>query len=241
MVKSKKRGKHFFYRSKPNTNSYFFCRMKTDDTLISAPEIETAFAEEDAVIEDYKIIVLRKEGGYTLKEYFALEDDSVIRHEFHNGELYQMPGAKPNHELIVATLTAMLFYAVRKHGGYLFTSNLKVELPDSKRFLYPDISIVGGTPEYGGKKKTTLLNPTVLIEVLSDSTAHYDMGEKFAFYRALPSLREYLLFDQDTAWVLHYRLNERGRWEIIEHDGKTLVLESVDCTLAIRDVYAHLA
>jgi Uma2 family endonuclease len=215
--------------------------MKTDDTLISAPEIETAFAEEDAVIEDYKIIVLRKEGGYTLKEYFALEDDSEIRHEFHNGELYQMPGAKPNHELMVMRIGA-LFLATLKYPNYsVFGSNLKVELPDSKRFLYPDISIVGGTPEYGGKKKTTLLNPTVLIEVLSDSTAHYDMGEKFAFYRALPSLREYLLFDQDTAWVLHYRLNERGRWEIIEHDGKTLVLESVDCTLIIRDVYAHLA
>nr|MCU0427334.1 Uma2 family endonuclease [Candidatus Kapabacteria bacterium] len=167
--------------------------------------------EQDVLTQEYRVI----RTGATVEEYFAFEDKSEFRHEFHNGDIVAMPGNTGYHEELNAELIAALLGQLRKRAK-VYGSNLKTMIPTYNRYVYPDITVVSGEPEFADAKRTQLLNPTVIIEILSGGTEDYDRSDKFEYYRSIPSLQEVAFFAQDRAHAELFRKNANGRWEIIE-------------------------
>lgn len=174
----------------------------------------------------------------TAEEYLAQERRSSNKHEFAGGQIRAMAGASRNHSLIEGNLIRELGNRLRGKPCEVYTSNMRVRVWMSGFYTYPDVSVVCGRPEFDDTEMDTLLNPTVLFEILSPSTEAYDRGEKFARYRRLSSLREYVLVAQDRVAVECYR-REGDFWvlETCESLDDTLRLQSLDCELPLREVY----
>jgi len=148
-----------------------------------------------------------------------------------------MSGASFAHNSIVSNLIRELGNQLRKHPCRVLPSDMRVRVSDG--FVYPDVSVVCGKPEL--YDKDNLLNPTVIIEVLSPSTAEYDSGGKFARYRQLASLQEYLLVAQNQAHVQHYVKQTKNHWRLNEYrDAEELILPSIECRLNLADVYENV-
>ncbi|MCU0427333.1 MAG: Uma2 family endonuclease [Candidatus Kapabacteria bacterium] len=169
-------------------------------------------SQQEILTDEYRVI----RTGASVAEYLALEEEHQTKYEYHNGDIVAMPGGTSEHSSCNAALTALLFFQARKQGNRLFTSDMRVNIPTYNRYVYPDLTIVRGAPEFADAKRTQLLNPTVIIEVLSGSTEDYDRSDKFEYYRSIPSLQEVAFFAQDRAHAELFRKNANGRWEIIE-------------------------
>ena len=174
------------------------------------------------------------------EEYLALEDCAEGKSEYFNGEIFAMSGGTSEHNVIAGNV-------VRELGNQLFdrpclvhTSHQRVKIPNTGLHTYPDVTVVCGPPEFADARRRELLNPTVLVEVLSETTEAYDRGDKFAHYQTLPSVREYVLIASDqhrierfsraigiTDWVLSVCTDPDG----------SLALESIGCTLELNRVY----
>lgn len=174
---------------------------------------------------------------WTVEEYLAFERSSEERHEFIDGDIYMMSGASENHNLVALNTATSLNIQLRKRPCKVYMSDMRVGVPKGN-YLYPDVVVVCGTPMFADKNVDTLLNPTLIIEVLSESTERYDRGRKFADYRTLPSLQEYILIAQDEAYVERY-VRQDDAWLLREVRGleATLELNAIGCTLALAEVY----
>jgi Uma2 family endonuclease len=178
----------------------------------------------------------------TEAEYLAIERRSEVKHELVDGTMVTMAGASPTHVLIVTNLVVALGNQLKDRECTVYASDLRVKIQKSGRFTYPDVSVVCGRIELGTEQQDVLLNPRVLIEVLSESTKDYDRGEKFEQYRSIPSFTEYLLVTQDRHHVEHHVRQRDGRWLLEETDSvaDSLVLESIECRLALAEIYAKV-
>lgn len=176
---------------------------------------------------------------WTSDEYLAFEYDSVEKHEFVDGEVYMMSGASENHNLIVANLIITLGSQLRGRPCKLYPSDMQVQISSPRDYYYPDLSIVCREAEIVRHKQDILLNPTLIVEVLSPSTERFDRGRKFENYRTIPSLQTYLLVAQDRVHVEQYVLQEKGSWLLTEVKSLDAVIEliSIDCQLLLSDVY----
>ncbi len=151
-------------------------------------------------------------------EYVARERDAEQKHQLVNGEVLAMAGGSPRHNLVSANLVATM--AAKLKGRCLvFGSDQRVHVPATSMYTYPDVTIVCGRPQFHPRFDDTLRNPTVVIEVLSESTEAYDRGAKFAHYRALESLREYVLVSPGERHVELFARDEAGRWVLEEWLG----------------------
>lgn len=179
---------------------------------------------------------------YTAAEYLAKEREATEKHELLDGQVFAMAGASRRHNLIVLNLGSELRNALRGRPCETYPSDMRVNVSATGLYTYPDISVVCGEPEFEDGSVDTLLNPTVLVEVLSPSTADYDRGAKFEHYRALPSIREFLLVDQHRAHVMHYRRQDDGTWLLAETRdlGDTIQLPSLDVELKMAEIYARV-
>jgi Uma2 family endonuclease len=176
---------------------------------------------------------------YTPEEYLALERQAEYKSEYFDGEIFAMTGASRRHNLVAANVLASLHGQLRKRPCEIYPSDMRVKVGPTGLYIYPDVVIVCGEPIFDDKQKDTLLNPTVLVEVLSKSTASYDRGEKFEHYRKLDSLTEYLVIAQNKYHVEHYTRQPDNRWLLSETDDiqKTIHLSSIECDLALADIY----
>jgi Uma2 family endonuclease len=176
---------------------------------------------------------------YTPEEYLALERQAEYKSEYFNGEIFAMTGASRKHNLAAGNVFASLHGQLRKRPCEIYPSDMRVKVSPTGLYTYPDVVIVCGEPIFDDKQKDTLLNPTVLVEVLSKSTASYDRGEKFEHYRKLDSLAEYLVVAQNKYHVEHYVRQPDNRWLLSETDDmqKTIHLSSIECDLALADIY----
>ncbi|MBZ0283022.1 MAG: Uma2 family endonuclease [Anaerolineae bacterium] len=174
----------------------------------------------------------------TPEEYLKAERASETKHEYYDGEIFAMAGASENHILIVGNTFASLHSQLRKRPCKAYANDMRTRSVGKKFYAYPDIVIVCGTPQFEDKELDTLLNPTVIIEVLSPSTEKYDRGEKFWQYRKLDSLQEYVLISQDKTHIEYY-VRRAGGWVLHDVIGleAQFTLESIDCTLTLADVY----
>lgn len=176
---------------------------------------------------------------YTPGEYLELERQSEIKHEYINGEIYAMSGVSRSHDQIVWNLAATLDPQIRKSGCKGHTGDMRVKL-NSRSYVYPDLSIVCGDPLFVVEAGLdNLVNPTLVIEVLSSSTEQYDRGEKFLHYQSLDSLREYVLIAQRKPLIEVFTRQPNGKWQYEATQGleASVMLESIGCTLSMADVY----
>jgi Uma2 family endonuclease len=171
-------------------------------------------------------------------EYLAMERASPDKHEFFGGEVFAMAGSTPAHSLITANVLSELRAGLRRGTCRVYTSDMKVHVPPTGLFAYPDAIVVCGRLEFVDAREDVLTNPKVLVEVLSDSTEKYDRGEKFASYREIRSLEDYLLVSQHEARVEHFARQPDGSWLLREaRAGGRVRLASVGCDLTIEEVY----
>ena len=176
---------------------------------------------------------------WTDERYLAFERASDIRHEYLNGEVFALAGASVRHNLIAANILANIHAQLRKRPCVVFPSDMRLKVSRTGLYTYPDISVVCGPPEFDDAHDDTLLNPTVIVEVLSPSTEQYDRGKKFQHYRTLESLQEYGLVAQDSQRIEHYVRQDNGQWLLtdINQPDVSLDLRSISCALLLADVY----
>ncbi|MFN8483203.1 MAG: Uma2 family endonuclease [Anaerolineae bacterium] len=172
----------------------------------------------------------------TPEEYLAAERAAETKSEYIDGEVYAMSGASRQHTLIVFAIVTNLGSQLLDKPCEGFASDMRVHVGKAKAYLYPDLAIACDEPRFDGD---TLLNPTLIVEILSPSTASFDKGEKFDMYRSLDSLQEYLLVAQDRCHIIHYVRQSDNTWLLSETRDMSarLDLPSINCTLPVADVY----
>ena len=177
----------------------------------------------------------------SVEEYLAADREAEYKSEYYDGVVYGMSGASLPHNRVVANLIAA--FAVRLRGGKcrVYPSDLRVSTPSRRRYFYPDVTVVCGAAQAADDRSDILLNPTVVVEVLSDSTAAYDRGCKFLSYQTIPSLQEYLLVTQDEPRVECYRRQDQG-WLYTQVAGPEAAvhLDSLSFDLPLAEIYEEL-
>lgn len=177
----------------------------------------------------------------THEAYFALERATGERHEYVAGRVYAMVGGTGPHSEIAANTIMTLGVQLRQRPCKVYTSDLRIAIRQADIYAYPDLSVVCGEPQFTARGMA-LLNPTVIFEILSPSTAAYDQGLKFLRYQQIASLRDYVLVEQHTPFVRAFSRDEQGRWVWSAAEGMeaTLALPSIDCQLPLVEVYAKV-
>lgn len=191
-------------------------------------------------------MVQTQEKLYTIEEYLALEEKAETKHEFDNGKIKEMAGAKYNHNKIAAKIIIELGtqFKLKDSNCDVLGSDMKIYIPILDSFVYPDVAVICEKPQFYADREDVLMNPLLIVEVLSESTANYDREEKFEKYTTLPSIREYVLVSQDKPFVEAFYLHdpENELWKI-SHASKleaTVHLHSVDVTLKLEDIYKQI-
>ena len=176
---------------------------------------------------------------YTPEEYLALERQAQCKSEYYAGEIFAMAGASRWHNLIVANVIRELSLQLKGRPCTTYPSDMRLKVSPTGLYTYPDVTVVCGAAQFEDLQQDTLLNPTLIVEVLSESTEAYDRGGKFAHYRKLASVMEYVLIAQTKPHIEHYIRQPDNRWLLAEADslGDTVQLPSIDCQLALVEVY----
>lgn len=174
----------------------------------------------------------------TPEEYLVFERQNEYKSEYIDGEMVAMTGASRRHNLITVNLAAAIGPQLRGRPCEAYVSEMRVRIPQ-RGYVYPDVVVVCGEPQFEDGHLDTLLNPTVLIEVLSESTERYDRGKKFSFYRTIGSLAEYVLIEQDEHRIEQYVRQPDGRWLLSDYRSPDGVVElaSIVCILRLHEVY----
>jgi Uma2 family endonuclease len=178
---------------------------------------------------------------YSFAEYLQLEENSDVRHEFHDGEILAMAGGTRWHDKIFMNLALSAGQRLIGSPCVPYSGNKRVQIRRNAKHVYPDMSIVGGEPKYNPDdvKMTTLINPKVIIEILSESTESYDRGDKFSYYREIPSFEEYVLVSQGKPMVETFLKEPDGSWRFDAYHGMSaqIILRSVPLTIPAGDIY----
>jgi len=178
---------------------------------------------------------------FTPQEYLALERKSETRNEYYNGEIFAMAGASREHNLIAGNLFRDIGNQLEDRPCETYMNDMRVWIEATGLYTYPDVVVVCGEPRFQDREVDTLLNPTVIVEVLSPTTAAYDRGDKFRHYRRIDSLREFVLISQDRMMVERY--TRRGNdWVLsdLTDPDQVLKLESIGCQIPLNRIYAKI-
>jgi Uma2 family endonuclease len=176
---------------------------------------------------------------FTIKEYLEMENAAVEKHEYYKGEIFAMSGAKVPHNVISVNLLVALSNKLKGKRCKPYNSDQRIHIEANTLFTYPDISIICEEVVTLNNDDYNVLNPTVIIEVLSPSTKNYDRGEKFKLYRDIPALKEYILVDSESIHVEVFRLNDTHHWELEEFNviSDLLQIKSINETVSLSEVY----
>ena len=172
----------------------------------------------------------------TPAEILLREEAQEAKHEFLSGQIFAMPGANWTHSVIATNVRAHSSVALRPRRCYVFGSDLKIEVA-SGEILYPDASLVF-EPRFADEKQQRLINPTVIVEILSDSTEHPDRTEKFDAYATIPSMDEYFLIASDERRVERFQRRNDGWWLTISRGSESVRSDALDFALNLDDIYA---
>ena len=179
---------------------------------------------------------------WSVKDYFALEEESEIKHEYIDGEIYAMSGRTATHSKIIFNLGGLLFAQLRNSscGGY--ESNLQIKISET-RYVYPDFIVVCGQPNFASENQIMLTNPTMLVEVISESSERHDRFIKLDLYRSIPSLQIYLLIEQNSARATLYTRHQDGGWLLRDYIGLNAIvpLDAINATLALSELYETIS
>jgi Uma2 family endonuclease len=172
--------------------------------------------------------------SYTREEYLAREEEAEYKHEYLDGEIMPMTGGTTNHNKIVLNFCRQFPLTIDEQDYDIYMSDVRLWIPEYRIYTYPDIMVVRGEPIYEGKGTTTITNPCLIFEALSNSTQGYDRGDKFKVYRSIPSFQEYLLIDQYSFYAEQFSKNAEGKWVLTEYEGEEAVLSLVSINFEIQ-------
>ena len=179
---------------------------------------------------------------YTPEEYLALEESAIDKSEYHDGEIIPMTGGTTNHNKIALNFCRRFPLTIQEQSYDTFINDVRLWIPVTRRYVYPDIMVIQGEPVYHENNQTIVTNPLIIVEVLSDSTKDYDRGGKFLAYRSIPEFREYILIDQYSYHIEQFAKNSNGKWVLTEYDSEesVLTLESVEFQMPIAEIYERI-
>ncbi|QOV23028.1 Uma2 family endonuclease [Anabaenopsis elenkinii] len=179
---------------------------------------------------------------YSIEEYLALEETAEYRSEYRNGEIIPMTGGSINHNQIIINLVVALSLALREQDYRVYTSDLRLWIPHYQQYTYPDILIIKNQPRFQEGRTDTVVNPSIIFEVLSNSTSSRDRGDKFTYYRSLPELQEYILIDQYTIHIEQFSKTPEGNWLLRESNAQNgiLTLASANCQIPHSQIYQRI-
>lgn len=177
---------------------------------------------------------------YTQEEYFALVEESDRKLEFHYGRVYAMAGGNSNHSIIGTNIRRRLSEKLEDTDCVVYDSDMALSLEEGNRYVYPDGMAVCGDRAFTDARRMRIKNPVLIIEVLSESTKTYDRTDKFRFYRAIPSLKEYLVISSDRPVAENFFRQEAGLWKIGSAKGLESVLHvfTFDLDIPLAQIYA---
>ncbi|MBA2341651.1 MAG: Uma2 family endonuclease [Pyrinomonadaceae bacterium] len=180
----------------------------------------------------------KTERRYTLEDYFAIEEMSEIKHEYFDGEIFAMVGASLRHNLIAGNLFAALKVKLKGTGCDAFINDMRVSTPEGL-YTYPDIVAVCDEAELNDDQIKALTNPTLIVEVLSESTKKYDRGQKFELYTSIETLREYVLIEQNQIFIERHERIQSGEWSRREYTTADAILElpSINFRIRLSEIY----
>lgn len=180
--------------------------------------------------------------GVTPETYLAFERASADKHEYADGEIFAMAGCPREHSLITGNVQRELGNALLDRPCEVHTSDMRIKIAATGRYVYADASVVRGEPVFEDADVDTLLNPNLIVEVLSDSTEAYDRGDKFDLYRSIPSFTDYLLISQKSMRVEHFQRQVDGRWLLtIAGPSARIAVESVGVTVEVERLYVKVS
>lgn len=177
----------------------------------------------------------------TPEEYLVKERKAEFKSEYRDGQIVAMPGASHQHILIAGNIFGHIFIQFLDRTCEVYANDMRVKVSESGLYTYPDVVVVCDEPQFEDNHVDTLLNPTVIVEVLSPSTENYDRNDKFLSYQTVESLQEYILVSQNGVHVEQY-IRQNGNWTLKEFRSldDMLVLASIECRLALRAIYAKV-
>ncbi|NES25054.1 MAG: Uma2 family endonuclease, partial [Symploca sp. SIO3E6] len=176
---------------------------------------------------------------YTPEEYLELEETAEYKNEYRDGEIVPVTGGTTNHNKLALNFAANLKFGLRGQDYEIYIGDVRLWIPRYRQYTYPDVMVIEGEPIYTGTGTTTVMNPSLIVEVLSKSTKNYDLGDKFIYYRSIPEFKEYILIDQTKYHVMQYAKNLDNQWLLSEHTSPEAVLElsSIEFQLNLQDIY----
>ena len=188
------------------------------------------------------MVTQTKKPTYTPEEYLKLEEQAEFRSEYRDGEIIPMAGGTTNHNKIAGNFYKRFPLTIQDQDYEVYIGDVRLWIPDSRTYTYPDIMIIEGEPIYQENRRDILTNPLLIVEVLSKSTKGYDRGDKFRFYRSIPSFQEYILIDQSGYHLEQYSKQAENQWLFKEYEGEDaiLTLESVELQIPLREIYERV-
>lgn len=182
---------------------------------------------------------------YTEAEYLEMERRSLDKHCFINGKIILMAGASPSHLIISANIFGELFMLFYNNSNlHILPSDTKIYIPDLHIYHYPDALVVSGKPEFSSEESGAILNPVMIVEVLSDSTGRYDRLKKFTNYQAIPGFKEYVLIHQDRPQIdIFLRQDDPNLWRTSEFSGldQDAYFQSIGASLSLSKIYRNIS
>jgi Uma2 family endonuclease len=178
----------------------------------------------------------------TPEQYLEIERQAERKSEYWQGEMFAMAGAGEPHNLLVTNINGQFYLQLRSSACRTYTNDMRVSVTATGLYTYPDIVVVCGVPQFLDGRRDTLLNPTLIIEVLSPSTEAYDRGRKFEHYQSIDSLKQYLLVATERVHADLFTRQPGGQWLLTAAGSveDTMDLESVGCRITLRDSYARV-
>jgi Uma2 family endonuclease len=189
----------------------------------------------------YNSMIATIQRRYSLDEYRAIANISEEKREYHDGEIVEMSGGTVKHSRISRNMLNLLDNKLQNTNFEAINNDLRLWIPDYRRGVYPDAMVFAGALQFNGDREDEVLNPLLIVEVLSPSTEEYDRTDKFRMYRSIPSFCEYLLIRQNKVFVEHYSKQAQG-WTYSDFDGldQSILLESLSIEFAIAEIYRNI-
>ncbi|ODH01892.1 hypothetical protein A4S05_26895 [Nostoc sp. KVJ20] len=182
---------------------------------------------------------ITKQRYYTPEEYLELEEAADYKSEYIDGQIIPMAGGTINHNRISLNLSAALNFAFRQQDYEVFMGDVRLWIPQKLTYTYPDVMILAGEPEFFNNRKDVIMNPQIIVEVLSKSTKGYDREDKFQVYRTISTFQEYLLIDQTRIHVEQFSKTGKKQWALREYDeeDEAIALVTVPFEISLQDLY----
>ncbi len=175
---------------------------------------------------------------YSPSEYLELEEVATFRSEYHDGQIVPMTGGTAEHNQIAINLVTFLRSLLKGKDYRLYMNDMRLWIPECREYTYPDVMLIEGKPLFEGDRRNTIINPSLIIEVLSNSTKNYDKGEKFDYYRTIPEFKEYLLVEQYRPYVAQYKKTNEG-WLLNEYQSldAVLMMYAIAIQIPLTEIY----